>query len=363
MHCVFKLCYGSDNVSYPNQEKSAGENSSSASSREDGKQRTELIPAFDRVPEMSHDQLRRMINQAVRSWLRKTPSLHTRVNYLRDLRQFLAFEAIDVNALEQLVRVHPEQVAAWRDWMRERGYANATIRRRMTALRSLFSYLQVYGYVGANPAHGKFVKAPPVSRDGKTVGLSPKDCRRLLEAPDSSSPAGVRDRALLGVLAFSACRVGELVALRVGDFRSNGEHRVLAIYGKGGKERAIPLHVEAVERLNQWIDVAGIRNDRDGALFRAVATARGHGYDGFKAYHLTTRAVEKLVKKYTQKLGFDPAVVVHSLRVTALTTARERGAEIIDLQDWAGHADPRTTLTYIRTRDRLSKSPGYILNY
>jgi integrase/recombinase XerD len=56
-------------------------------------------------------------------------------------------------------------------------------------------------------------------------------------------------------------------------------------------------------------------------------------------------------------------VNVHSLRVTALTTARERGSDIIDLQDFAGHADPRTTLTYIRSRDRLSKSPAYVLKY
>ena len=56
-------------------------------------------------------------------------------------------------------------------------------------------------------------------------------------------------------------------------------------------------------------------------------------------------------------------VTVHSLRVTALTTARERGSDIIDLQDFAGHADPRTTQTYIRSRDRLSKSRAYVLNY
>lgn len=100
-----------------------------------------------------------------------------------------------------------------RDAMRESGFANATIRRKMTALRSLFSYLQVYGYVGANPAHGKFVSAPAVPRDGKTVGLFPKECRRLLQAPGPSTPEGIRDRALLGILAYSACRVGELVAL------------------------------------------------------------------------------------------------------------------------------------------------------
>ena len=102
-----------------------------------------------------------------------------------------------------------------------------------------------------------FVTAPGVPRDGTTVGLSPCDCRRLMDAPDLTTPLGIRDRAI----------------------------------------------------------------------------------------------------------GLDPAVTVHSLRVTVLTTARERGADIVDLQDFAGHADPRTTLTYIRSRDRLSKSPTYVLNY
>ncbi len=73
--------------------------------------------------------------------------------------------------------------------------------------------------------------------------------------------------------------------------------------------------------------------------------------------------MEYLVKWYALEVGLDPAVSVHSLRVTALTTARERGADVIDLQDFAGHADPRTTLTYIRSRDRLSKSPAYVLKY
>lgn len=83
----------------------------------------------------------------------------------------------------------------------------------------------------------------------------------------------------------------------------------------------------------------------------------------FTSKAMTTRAVEKLITRYVKALGLDPAVTVHSLRVTALTTARERGSDIVDLQDFAGHADPHTTLTYIRTRDRLSKSSAYVLKY
>jgi len=359
LQSIFQVWYASDKVGFLKQD-AGGE--SNATRRQMVTTVKQPIPAFDKTLDLGGSDLRHLLHQAVRSWLGKTPSKLTRVNYRRDLRHFMSFANMETDRLEHLLAVRPEHIAAWRDELRDRGLMNSTIRRKMTVLRSLFSYLQTYGYVGANPAHGKFVKAPSVPRDGKTVGLSPADCRRLLEAPDET-PAGIRDRAIFTVLAYSACRVGELVVLKVGDFRTNGEHRVLSIFGKGGKERFVPLHLEAVERLVDWIDTAGIGEDRSGPLFRPAASPRGRGRDGFLASGLTTRSVEHLVKRYARQLGLDEAVSVHSLRVTALTTARERGADIIDLQDFAGHADPRTTLTYIRSRDRLSKSPAYILNY
>lgn len=124
----------------------------------------------------------------------------------------------------------------------------------------------------------------------------------------------------------------------------------------------MPLHPEAVERLTAWLGVLG-ESPPGVPLFRPVTTARGKGTDGFLPSPLTRRGVQYLVRRYVAKLGLDPNVTVHSFRVTALTTARERGADIVDLQDFAGHADPRTTLTYIRNRDRLSRSPAYVLKY
>ena len=323
----------------------------------------EVIPAFARPGELTDSSLRVRLTEARDAWLTRSPSLQTRDCYARDLQQFLAFVGAASDQLETLVTIRPAQVAAWRDQLRERGLANVSILRKLTVLRSLFSYLQLYGYTGANPAHSSFVQAPSVPRDGKTVGLCPQDCRRLLEAPDLDTPAGLRDRAILGVLAYSACRVGELARLRVRDFMESGGHKVLELFGKGGKERRVPLHPEAVERILAWLDTAGLRDDPHGPMFRATATARGQGRDGFKLTPLSKRAIQALVKQYARDLCLDPAVTVHSLRVTALTTGRERGADIIDLQDFAGHADPRTTLTYIRSRDRLSKSPAYTLRY
>jgi integrase/recombinase XerD len=218
----------------------------------------EPIPAFARggLPE----DLRSAMTAAVEAWLIRTPSQHTRRAYASDLEQFSCFADIAASEWEQLASIRPEHVSRWRDALAASGLTGSSIRRKLTTLRSLFSYLQTYGYTGANPAHGKFVKAPAVPRDGKTVCLSPHDCRRMLEAPlvkdrqGELIPAGVRDRAMLAVFAYSGCRVGELVRLRICDYKTTGEHRILCITGKGGKERTTPLHLEAVERLTAWLN-------------------------------------------------------------------------------------------------------------
>jgi integrase/recombinase XerD len=303
------------------------------------------------------------MHEASRAWLLKSPSPDTRSNYDRDLGQFLTFCGMEPDDVDRLTEIRPEQVAAWRDHLSTLGRKNSSILRKLTVLRSLFSYLQTYGYVGTNPAHSDFVAAPSAPRDGKTVGLTPEECRRLLDAPSAETPLGIRDRALFAVLAYTGCRVGEITRLKVGDYQQATGHRVLYILGKGGKERRVPVHPEAAERLEHWLDVAGTREQRAEALFPPAKNSRDQGRGGFAARPLTRRAVQALIKDYAYRLRFDPHVTVHSLRVTALTTARERGSDIIDLQDFAGHADPRTTLTYIRNRDRLIDSPAYLLKY
>ncbi len=317
------------------------------------------------------------IARACQAWLMKSPSRDTRTNYERDIKQFLGFVGIESSRPERLTSIRPEHVSAWRDHLQAQGLTNSSVRRKMTAVRSLFSYLQSYGYTGKNPADGKLAQAPKVPRDGKTVGLSPENCRRLLDAPamtmtqrrkdgtedEITLPAGIRDRALFAILAYTGCRVGELTRLKVGSYKVDGVHRLLEIHGKGGKERVVPLHPEAAERLEAWLDAADIRHDLAGPLFRPAQAARGQGKAGFAPRPMTRRAVQKLVEGYVRRLKLDPNVTVHSFRVTALTTARERGSDIIDLQDFAGHGDPRTTLTYIRNRNRLTDSPAYLIRY
>lgn len=324
--------------------------------------RIDTAPAFSSGHLPTGMDLRHQIQEACQAWLTRSPSAETRSGYARDLGQFLAFAGVRDGEREALARIRPSHVAAWRDALFTKGLSPTAVSRKLTVLRSLFSYLRTYGYSGANPADTAFVAAPAVPRDGKTVGLTPEDCRLLLEAPPHDTPEGVRDRAMLGILAYAGVRVGELCRLRISDYKSSGGHRILEVRGKGGKERRVPLHPEAVERIEAWLKLTGLW-DSTSPLFRATRTARGKGIDGFGETPLSRRAVQYLVARYVRRLGLDPNVTVHSFRVTALTTARERGADIVDLQDFAGHADPRTTLTYIRNRDRLNRSPAYVLKY
>jgi integrase/recombinase XerD len=294
-----------------------------------------LTPNGESLPTLN--DVRSQLAEAVGAWLTRSPSAETRSGYTRELNQFLRFAGISDGAWDELTRVRPAQVAAWRDHLLAAGQTNTAIGRKLSVIRSLFGYLRAYGYAGANPADTKYVAAPPAPRDGKTVGLTPEDCRLLLEAPASDTPEGVRDRALLAVLAYTGCRVGEACRLRVQDYKTSGGHKVLEVRGKGGKERRVPLHPEAFERLDAWLDAAALR-EASGPLFRPGRAARGHGRHGFRDEPLTRRAVQLLVERYVARLKLDPNVTVHSFRVTALTTARERGADIVDLQDFADHA-------------------------
>ena len=146
-------------------------------------------------------------------------------------------------------------------------------------------------------------------------------------------------------------------------FKTSGEHRILNITGKGGKERTTPLHLEAVERLAAWLAMPGIGDDPAGPLFPAARSARGMGRDGFAAKPMTTRAVEKLIGRYVDGLGLDPDVTVHSLRVTALTTARERGIGHHRLAGFRRARRPQDHPHLHPLPDRLSKSPAYVLKY
>ena len=128
-------------------------------------------PGLPALLDLSVKHPAEQFKEAVAAWLQKTPSRNTAKSYAGDLGQFLRFMGLSPDNVEQLKDVRPIHVSAWRDSLQTQQLANASIRRKLTTLRALFSFLRECGLVTLNPAHGKFVAAPPVSRDGKTVGL------------------------------------------------------------------------------------------------------------------------------------------------------------------------------------------------
>ena len=288
-------------------------------------------------------------------YFNKTTSERRRDAYARDLDQFLEFHGIEPDHWEHLLRFRPEHIQQWRDSLTKAKHKPRTIRRKITTLRGLYTCMKNYGYTGANPADPDFVTLPPEPTAGVTVAMTRQEVREMLDAPDPETPVGIRDRAWLAFLAYGGLRVDELCNFKVGDVKMDAEHRVMRILGKGSKEREGAVAPEAVERFCRWLDVAGIRDDLDGPLFRPPLSPRGKGRDGFKRKHLTTRAMQLMVKKYVTKTGINPHVTVHSFRVTAANEARKQGVEIVNLQPFLGHKNIQTTLWY-PTRNSSSRS-------
>ena len=333
-----------------------------------------LPPAFGGNMPKGIKQLRNVIQQAMDAWLAKTESERTKRAYRMDVEQFLEYLGIRPTHIEHMTRILPADVTAWRDELLKSGGrpdadgtrqpgSNATVARKLTSIRSFFSFLQSYGYRGANPAHPHFVDTPKVPEEGVTPAIPPKLVLKLLEAPNVELPVGKRDLGMLAVLAYMAVRVDELHQMNVGNIVRDGEHTIIRIKGKGNTTRKGVVPPIAARAVNEWIETAGIAQDRSGPLFRPTMSARGKGQDGFRRKRMTVRAIQKLIKRYCLEVGIDEAVSVHSLRVTAATEADKAGVSLKDIQRWLGHKDPRTTERYIRTGQDLDKSPAYVIRY
>ena len=163
---------------------------------------------------------------------------------------------------------------------------------------------------------------------------------------------GLRDRAVLGVLAYRGARIAAMARLRVADYRNLGDHRVLRFREKGGKDREIPVRHDLAAWLNQYIAAAGIAEEPKAPLFRAA--------DG-KRKALTTSAyrahsMRQMMKRRLYDAGLQELFSPHSFRVTVVTDLLNQNVPLEDVQYLAGHASPTTTRVYDRRRRRVTRN-------
>jgi len=295
-------------------------------------------------------------------WLAGQLSPHTRRAYKQDVAHFVA--TMKIKAADELRLINRAAVVAWQNEM-EREHAKArTIRRRLSALSSLFAHLVEHGAARENPVRD--IKRPRVNRrQGTTRAFSPKEARLILDSPDPKTLRGLRDRAILSVGFQAGPRRSEIASLLVKDFHTNGGYKSLHFIRKGGEDLSMALNVQTAQRIEEYLKAAGHGDDLGGPLFRPVTPAKPSQKQRKRKLrrHLQPEAVDRILRKYAALAGLETGYTAHSMRATFITTALDKGASLEDVQRDVGHADPSTTKLYDRRGYNPEKSAAFFATY
>jgi integrase/recombinase XerD len=290
-------------------------------------------------------------------WLAGQLSPHTRRAYKQDVAHFLS--TMGIQSADELRHVGRAAVIAWQNRMRENGESPRTIRRRLSALSSLFVHLVEHRAADANPVRD--LKRPRVNRrQGTTRAFSTKEARRILDAPDPTTLIGLRDRAILSVGLQAGPRRSEIASLLVKDFHTNAGYKSIHFIRKGGEDLSLAIHPQTAQRIEEYLTFAGHGEDFDGPLFRPIKPNQ-HGYASRR--HLHPVAIDRILRHYAKTAGLDRGYSAHSMRATFITTALDNGASLEDVQRDVGHADPSTTKLYDRRGYNPEKSASFFAVY
>lgn len=266
--------------------------------------------------------------------IEKNASAHTITNYTVDLREFS--ESIKDKPLEQVTHI---DVRLFLARLKEKNFSKSSVARKMACLRSFFKFLYREGYIKSNPALS--LVTPKIEKK-LPLFLDTNEVVKLLESPDPDDVIGLRDRAILETLYSSGIRVSELVGLNKEniDFISG----VLKVYGKGKKERLVPIGDKALRAIRLYLEKMKIQDiNEKKPVFLNKSKRR-----------VSDRAVRRIVEKYIHKTSLNERISPHSLRHSFATHMLDRGADLRSVQELLGHANLSTTQIYTHvTTDRL----------
>jgi integrase/recombinase XerD len=219
--------------------------------------------------------------------------------------------------------------------LKERGYVATTVARKVAAARSFFSFLVAEGIIRTDPTEN--MSSPSVGKAlPKPIPIN--QVRLLLEQPAKLSTAEARrDRAMLELLYASGMRVSELVALNLGDVNTKGDYFVRC-FGKGRKERIIPLYEQIAKAIQKYIDEDRPKLARDKSEKALFLNARGE--------RLTRQGFWQKLKEYVKSAGLNGHISPHTLRHSFATHMLSGGADLRSVQELLGHANISTTQVY-----------------
>lgn len=274
-------------------------------------------------------------------------SANTRQAYERDLRLFC--KTLGFKNSDALVNVSREQITGYMTQLKEKGLAAATIARKLAAIKAFYRFMTAEGYMDANPAEvveagNKGIKLPRVLSEDEVV--------RLLNQPDITTAEGFRDRTMLEVLYATGMRVSELINLTLERVDLNMKY--IIAFGKGSKERIVPLGSVAAEFLQQYLEKVRPKLTHAGRNTNIVFLA-------FGGHELTRQRFWQIIRAYGRKANINKALTPHILRHSFATHLLDNGADLRSVQELLGHSDISTTqiythLTNKRLRDIYAKA-------
>ena len=271
---------------------------------------------------------------------------HTRRAYYRAADEFLGWCA-SVGVLS-IAAVQPMHVATWIE-AATRELAAPSVKQRLAAIRRLFDWLVTGQVVPVNPAHA--VRGPShIVTTGQTPVLDPAEARAMLDSIDTSTPAGLRDRALIGLMVYSFARIGAALGMAVEDVYTQNRRLWVRLREKGGKRHAMPCHHNLDEYLVAYLDGAGLRDDPKGPLFRTIDRGTGK----LTRTVLPQANAYAMIRRRAAAAGIETKLGNHSFRATGITAYLKNGGTLEKAAAMANHASTRTTQLYDRRRDEVS---------
>ena len=232
------------------------------------------------------------------------------------------------------------------------GYAKTTVNRRLSAVRSFYSWLVREGVIESNPA--AVVSSPKLPKPLPHV-LSQEDVEKLLVCADSSTPAGALDAALVELLYASGARIGEVAFLDVD--RIDFSDKSVRLFGKGSKERIVPLYPAALHALDAYLAHARpvlLANHKGGLTAEEAADAQRALFINARGARMSERSLRARFEKLLAQAGLAGMATPHTMRHTFATEVLDGGADLRSVQEMLGHASLSTTQIYTHlTPERL----------
>ncbi|WP_425399955.1 tyrosine-type recombinase/integrase [Aeoliella sp.] len=273
-------------------------------------------------------------------------NLGTRRAYCHAVERFLTWcQSRSV----RLVCIAPAHVGRYLD---EQPYAAATKKLHLSAIRHFFDELVLRHVVILNPAasvRGERLQAV----EGKTPEISAKQCRTLLASINVSHVVGLRDRAIIAILIYTAARVGAVSRLRRRDFYDLGDQFCLRMTEKGTKHREIPVRHELRGFLLAYLKAGCLEySDKSSSLFRTTTRRTKH----LTLNRMTADDMGRMVKRRLRDAGLSEEFSPHSFRVATITDLLMQCVPMEEVQFLAGHSDPRTTRLYDRRQRQVTRN-------